>query len=204
MNRQDHWEQVYETRKPAEVSWFQARATESMLLVEKSGITRDQAIIDVGGGASVLVDDLLTAGFNDISVLDISGAALAASRQRLGDVAGKVNWIHADLLSVNLEPERFDLWHDRAVFHFLTSEKDQADYFNLLIKSIRPHGQVIIATFAEDGPARCSGLDVQRYSTGELQIKWQDKLKLIESKAATHTTPVGREQKFNYCRFMKI
>jgi len=204
MNRQDHWEQVYETRKPDEVSWFQARATESMLLVERSGITRDQAIIDVGGGASVLVDDLLSAGFNDISVLDISGAALAASRQRLGDVAGKVNWIHADLLSVNLEPERFDLWHDRAVFHFLTSVKDQADYFYLLVKSIRPHGQVIIATFAEDGPARCSGLDVQRYSPGELQIKWQDKLKLIESKAAIHTTPVCREQKFNYCRFMKI
>ncbi|MFM7128581.1 MAG: class I SAM-dependent methyltransferase [bacterium] len=204
MNRRDHWDQVYQSKNNNEVSWFQPRSIDSMLLIEASGITRDQAIIDVGGGASVLVDNLLSAGFHNISVLDISDSALAASRNRLGTDAGKVNWIQADLLQANLEFGRFDLWHDRAVYHFLTNEEDQHIYLKLLMQSLKPHGQLIIATFAENGPARCSGLDVIRYSPAELQIKWQGKLQLIESKAVTHITQVGREQKFNYCRFLKI
>ena len=204
MNREEHWEHVYRTKKSDEVSWFQPRATVSLRLIADSGISQGHSIIDVGGGASVLVDDLLAADFRDITVVDISGEALAVSRQRLGEKAGAVQWIQADILKAALSPERYDLWHDRAVYHFLTNEEDQAGYFRKMMRALRPKGHVIVATFAEDGPTRCSGLDVQRYSPEQLQFKWRDQLKLIEAVPETHLTPAGKEQKFNYCLFRRV
>lgn len=203
MNREEHWENVYRTRKPGEVSWYQAKATVSLQLIAESGISSGQSIIDVGGGASVLADDLLAADFRDITVLDISVEALAASRQRLGEKSAVVQWLQSDILHADLPEKRYDLWHDRAVFHFLTNEEDQAGYLRKMLHALRPMGQVVVATFAEDGPTRCSGLDVQRYSPDELQFKWRDQLKLVKSACCIHITPAGKEQKFQYCLFRR-
>ena len=167
IERQTHWNEVYATKSADKVSWFQPRAEMSMLLIESRGATKDSAIIDIGGGSSVLIDHLLDAGFVDVTVLDISERALIGSKDRLGARAADVHWIVSDVLEWT--PARaYDVWHDRAVFHFLTSERDRAAYRATLLKGLRPGGMLIIGTFAEDGPERCSGLPCNRWSAGAL------------------------------------
>src|SRR5258705_12348249 len=154
--RAAHWNEVYATKAPNQVSWFQAEPGVSSRLIAASGVSQDAAIIDIGGGTSVLVDRLLEAGFSNVSVLDIAENALERSITRLGQAAAKVKWIVADILS--WVPQRgYDVWHDRAVFHFLTEENDRAAYRNVLSRGLKPGGSMIVATFAADGPERCSG-----------------------------------------------
>lgn len=199
MDSKSHWEAVYSTKSPDSVSWFQDYAEESLRLIASTRLGSEAAIIDVGGGASTLVDDLLVAGYADISVLDLSAAALAAARQRLGAAADKVAWIEGDITRVNLPRARFDIWHDRAVFHFLTDAASRRRYVEQLMRLVRPGGHVIVATFAEDGPEQCSGLPVMRYSADELHAEFGDGFKLLAHRKEEHRTPFGRPQQFVYC-----
>jgi ubiquinone/menaquinone biosynthesis C-methylase UbiE len=202
MNRKEHWNQVYQTKAPDEVSWYQARPATSLKLIKACAVGKDQGIIDVGGGASVLVHCLLEAGFYRLAVLDISGAALEQARHRLGVRAGGVEWFEADVTEFN-PPRRFALWHDRAVFHFLTEEADRRKYVQTLTRALIPNGHVIIATFAIDGPVKCSGLDVARYDGPAICTELGAGFRLIEQTDETHVTPWGTEQTFSYFRFTR-
>jgi 2-polyprenyl-3-methyl-5-hydroxy-6-metoxy-1,4-benzoquinol methylase len=199
MKPKAHWEQVYSSKSATEVSWFQTHADLSLKLIRDAGVPRSGAIIDVGGGASTLVDDLLLYGYRDISVLDLSCAALATAQQRIGAQASKVNWLEANILDVNFPAGRFDVWHDRAVFHFLTNEVDRQVYVRKVLHAVKPGGTVIVATFAEDGPTHCSGLPVMRYSADELHDEFGGRFELLEHAHETHHTPAGKEQQFVYC-----
>ncbi|HJW08555.1 MAG TPA: class I SAM-dependent methyltransferase, partial [Holophagaceae bacterium] len=198
-----HWEQVYTTKATTEVSWFQAHARMSLKLIQAAGTPASAAILDVGGGASVLVEDLLAQGFADLTVLDISGAALAAARARMGAQAARVKWIEASILEAGLPAEAFDVWHDRAVFHFLTAAEDRQAYVRQLARALKPGGLVLLATFAEDGPAKCSGLPVVRYGAEGLQAELGAAFTLLGQEREAHQTPFGTEQKFIYCTFRK-
>jgi ubiquinone/menaquinone biosynthesis C-methylase UbiE len=200
MNRQRHWEQVYQTKTPDDVSWFQARPEISLKLIEATGVSKDNGIIDVGGGASVLVDFLLDAGFMKPAVLDISAAALTHVQNRLGDRAGNVEWFNADV--TEFTPARhFHVWHDRAVFHFLTNVEDRLKYVQALKRSLVRDGHVIIASFAIDGPLQCSGLDVARYDAPSICAELGPEFRLVEQVEEIHTTPWDTRQHFSYFRF---
>lgn len=201
--RKDHWENVYQTKKPDEVSWYQLNPDVSLDLIASTEITPDQKIIDVGGGTSVLVDKLLEKGFQSISVLDISSKAVQHAKERLAGQAEKVNWVEADVTKVEL-PHPYDLWHDRAVFHFLTDPADRKKYVEVMEKSVKPGGHVIIATFALEGPSKCSGLDVERYDPEKLSKEIGNSFHFIKSVEETHKTPWQAEQKFVYCVFKKV
>jgi 2-polyprenyl-3-methyl-5-hydroxy-6-metoxy-1,4-benzoquinol methylase len=204
MQSKDHWEKVYTTKATDAVSWFQTHAGLSLDLIKATGISRDAAIIDVGGGASTLVDDLLANGFDNLTVLDLSAAALAAAQKRLGLQAAKVQWIETDITKANLPANRFDIWHDRAVFHFLTSPEDRAAYVQAVFHSVKPGGHVIVATFAEDGPEKCSGLPVMRYSSDALHDEFGGSFSLLRSEKEAHHTPSGTVQQFVYCYCRRI
>jgi 2-polyprenyl-3-methyl-5-hydroxy-6-metoxy-1,4-benzoquinol methylase len=195
----DHWEEVYTTKATDAVSWFQPHANLSLDLIKATGVCRDAAIIDVGGGASTLVDDLLANGFDNLTVLDLSAAALAAARKRLGIQAAKVKWIEADITKANLPNYQFDVWHDRAVFHFLTTPEERSAYVQAVFHSVKPGGHVIVATFAEDGPNQCSGLPVMRYRADELHDEFGESFSLLRSEKEAHHTPSGTVQQFVYC-----
>lgn len=197
----DHWEQVYTTKAPAEMSWYQEHPVLSMELVRSARVHRDAAILDAGGGASTLVDDLVDAGFRNVTVLDISGAALAAARSRLGPGASGVRWIEADLLEAPLAENSFDLWHDRAVFHFLTLPEARRAYVRQMRRALRPGGHLIVATFAEDGPVKCSGLPAMRYSAAGLAAELGEGWTLLAEEKEDHATPSGNIQRFTYCLF---
>lgn len=199
MNRAEHWEHVYQTKRPDQVSWFQAEARLSRQLIETLTPARSSAIIDIGAGASTLVDGLLDAGYSALTVLDVSPAALQLSRARLGARAARVEWRAADILEATLPAQAFDVWHDRAVFHFLTAEAERRRYIAQVQRVVRPGGLVIVATFAEDGPVRCSGLEVARYSPTELHAEFGERFALVESHREMHTTPSGATQAFTYC-----
>lgn len=199
MTRADHWQHVYQTRGPDQVSWFQAEARLSRQLVESLSPDRSSAIIDIGAGASTLVDGLLGAGYGTLTVLDVAPAALALARARLGPVAARVQWWAADVLEAALPERAFDVWHDRAVFHFLTATADRQRYVEQVARTVRPGGLVIVASFAEDGPTRCSGLEVARYSPIQLHAEFGAPFALIESHRELHTTPGGATQAFTYC-----
>jgi SAM-dependent methyltransferase len=200
MNRKEHWQHVYQTKDPTDVSWFQSQPTLSLRLIGNAGLGKDQSIIDVGGGASVLADCLLGAGFPHVAVLDISADALKHAKQRLGARAGSVEWFEADVTGF-IAPHRYDLWHDRAVFHFLTDKADRQKYVQTLKRTITFGGHVIIATFAIDGPPKCSGLDVARYDTPGICAELGVEFDLREQVDETHVTPWNTEQKFSYFRF---
>lgn len=204
MPGKEHWEQVYTTKPADSVSWFQTHAERSLELIHDTGLGKDAAIIDVGGGASVLVDDLLNEGYRDLSVLDLSGAALKAARKRLGDKAGQVRWIEADITEVELPKARYDIWHDRAVFHFLTTQKQRDAYVRQVFFAVKPGGHVIISTFAEDGPEQCSGLPVMRYRPEELHDEFGEAFKLLKHSKEAHHTPAGKVQQFVYCYCRRI
>ena len=199
MQSRDHWEKVYTTKASDAVSWFQPHADFSVGLIKTTGVDRDAAIIDVGGGASTLVDDLLADGYTDLTVLDLSAAALAAARQRLGARAAEVKWIAADITRADLPANHYDIWHDRAVFHFLTSPEQRAAYVQAVFHSVKPGGHVIVATFAEDGPEQCSGLPVMRYRADQLHDEFGDAFTLLRHRKEAHHTPSGTVQQFVYC-----
>ena len=185
------------------MSWFQAEATLSLALIQRVSPDVEAAIVDVGAGASMLVDGLVTAGYHRITVLDLSIAALTQAQQRLAlsQIGSSVTWRHADVLTAELPAAEFNVWHDRAVFHFLTDAADRAQYLAQVRHAVRAGGFVLVATFAEDGPTRCSGLDVVRYSADELHREFGNDFRLLESGREAHTTPWGANQSFTYCVF---
>lgn len=199
MSDRSHWEKVYQTKQADQVSWFQPHAELSLQLIHQTGVVVDGHIIDVGGGASTLVDDLLREGYRNLTVLDISEAALHAAQQRMGDDAAKVNWRVADITRAGLPPASIDVWHDRAVFHFLTDPQDRQRYVQTVLHAVRPGGHVIVATFAEDGPLRCSGLDTMHYRPDTLHAEFGDAFRLVSSADEMHHTPAGTDQHFIYC-----
>lgn len=201
MDQSSHWEHVYRTKGPDQTSWFQPEASLSLALIQGVTPGLESSIIDVGAGASTLVDGLVTAGYRRITVLDLSVAALAQAHQRLAesDITDAVTWRHADVLTVQLSAAAFDVWHDRAVFHFLTDAADRARYVAQVRHAVSPGGFVLVATFAEDGPMRCSGLDVARYSPHALHSEFGSDFRLVDSRREEHSTPWGARQAFTYC-----
>ncbi|UVL39696.1 class I SAM-dependent methyltransferase [Pseudomonas sp. B21-040] len=204
MQSKAHWEQVYSSKPADAVSWFQQHATNSLRLIQKTGASFSASIIDVGGGASTLVDDLIENGFTQLAVLDLSASALATAKHRLGGKAEKVIWIEGDVTRVSLAPQTYDVWHDRAVFHFLTGADERQAYLEKVLTSVKPGGYVIVATFAEDGPTQCSGLPVRRYSAHELHSEFGAPFELLGHEKEEHHTPVGTVQKFVYCYCRKL
>ncbi|HSQ33104.1 MAG TPA: class I SAM-dependent methyltransferase [Gemmatimonadaceae bacterium] len=198
-----HWNTLYRTKRPDEVSWYQPFPTRSIELLLRSGANEESEIIDVGGGDSTFVDALLERGFRHVTVLDISCQALEHARGRLGERADAVTWIEADVRDANLPADRFDVWHDRAVFHFLTREEDREQYVTQLTHALRHGGILIIATFALEGPARCSGLATVRYDASDLARVLGDEFVLRESVTDVHRTPAGVEQAFTYAAFTR-
>ena len=198
MDPKQHWESVYRKRDPAQASWYQAEATLSLALI-RNAAPPWAVVLDVGGGSSTLVDGLLATGYHGVTVLDISSAALDHARRRLGDAAHEVNWMVADILTAVLPDHGVDVWHDRAVFHFLTSATDRERYVSQVKGAMRAGGVVLVATFADDGPTRCSGLPVERYSAGELHGQFGPDFRLIASRREEHVTPQGVVQAFVYC-----
>jgi trans-aconitate methyltransferase len=202
IGRQAHWENVYTTKGEKEVSWFQENPAPSLDLIALTGLSDDAAIIDIGGGASRLVDDLTARKFRWLTVLDLSGAALAAARKRLGDRGADVQWVIADV--TKWEPtQTYDLWHDRAAFHFLTHQADQSAYVDRLRKALKPGAYVIIGTFAPDGPERCSGLPIMRHDATTLAAILGDDFVLIDTRRHEHATPWGAVQRFQFSTFRR-
>lgn len=204
MQSKDHWEKVYTTKATDAVSWFQPHADVSVGLIKATGVGLDAAIIDIGGGASTLVDDLLIMGYTNLWVLDLSAAALAAARKRLGARASAVRWIEADITNAHLPDHQFDVWHDRAVFHFLTTPEERAAYVRAVFRSVKPGGHVIVASFAEDGPEQCSGLPVMRYRPDTLHAEFGQAFSLLSHKKEAHHTPSGTVQQFVYCYCRRV
>ena len=203
MSSKAHWEAIFRNAKSNEVSWYQPHLRLSMRLFTRAGVSVRSSVIDIGGGDSTLVDDLLAKGIQDVTVLDISPEALSRARERLGANAESVRWIEADVTRAQLPSSYFDVWHDRAVFHFLVNRQERAAYTRILGSALRPSGYVIVATFAHDGPTRCSGLPTVRYSPSELQAELGPLYELIEAEPENHRTPFGAEQRFVYCLLQK-
>lgn len=202
IDAKSHWEAVYRDMSPLEVSWYQQEPTLSLELIRRSGVAHVAPIIDVGGGASVLVDRLLAAGYTELSVLDIAARSLDCARQRLGAAAGQTDWIEADITTFR-PSHMYALWHDRAVFHFLTGKADRARYVETLHLALQPGGHLIIAAFAIGGPEKCSGLDIVQYDADKLLAELGSGFELMETRPEAHTTPAGGEQRFNYFRLIK-
>lgn len=199
MQGKAHWENIYKAKDATQVSWFQEHPELSFNFIERTGVGKTGQIIDVGGGASTLVDDLLANDYQNITVLDISAAALQVAQQRLGSQASAVTWLEADITRVELPYRFYDVWHDRAVFHFLTRAEDRKRYVEAVQHSVKTGGHVIVATFALDGPLRCSGLEVVRYSPDKLHDEFGNDFELVDTTNELHQTPFGSEQKFTYC-----
>ena len=202
-DRETHWDQVYQTRSPDEVSWYQRDPALSLNFIRRAVPSLSASIVDVGSGASTLVDHLLQSGYSDVTVLDVSTAALELARARLAEASLCVRWIAGDVLWAPLPDAAFDLWHDRAVFHFLTDDKDRVVYLKQVRRTLRPRGSVVIATFADDGPTRCSGLPVARYSADALRAEFGREFELVDSAREQHVTPAGLTQSFVYCLFRR-
>jgi 2-polyprenyl-3-methyl-5-hydroxy-6-metoxy-1,4-benzoquinol methylase len=194
-----HWDQVYTTKLATELSWYQPHPWRSLDLIQTTGVAPTASILDVGGGDSTLVDHLVARGHHRVTVLDLSSAALQRARERLGRSADSVTWREANILTTDLARGRTDVWHDRAVFHFLTRPDERAAYIEQVRRAVRPGGHVIVATFAEDGPASCSGLPVERYSANRLHATFGKNFRLRMSARETHVTPSGADQHFTYC-----
>ena len=199
--RQQHWEHIYQTKSPEEVSWTQDEPRISLELIHRAAPAKDAPIVDIGGGDSRLVDFLLQEGYTNISVLDISGAALERAKARLGKAASKVRWIQSDVLEWNPE-QQYALWHDRAAFHFLRDPEEQSKYLKLVSESVA--GQAIIGTFSVQGPAKCSGLEIKQYDAQTMSALFEQQgFEKLECLNDTHTTPFGTTQEFIFCRFRK-
>jgi len=201
-DRKKHWQNVYKEKSSLDVSWYQKEPKLSLELIHRAGVRKDEAIIDVGGGASVLVDYLCKDGFSNVSVLDISENALADARKRLGDLAKTVTWFEADITEFS-PPHTFSLWHDRAVFHFLTDKSDRNKYVSTLKEALRQRGHLIIAAFAIGGPKKCSGLEIVQYDSSKLIAELGEEFELVEEVNEVHITPANEEQKYIYFRFIR-
>ena len=202
--RQQHWQRVYLERDTTTVSWFEDSPTVSLEMLERANLRNTSSLIDVGGGASALVDALLARGCEHLTVLDISFAALDLSRARLGSAAQCVTWLVADITCARLPRSSYDVWHDRAVFHFLTDPSSRAAYVTALKNSLRPGGHALIATFAPDGPLKCSGLETIRYDAPALlEVLGADQFTLLEQRLVQHVTPGGGTQAFTYALFQR-
>lgn len=204
MQPKEHWEQVYSSKSVDEVSWFQEHAALSLKLIRDAGVALTAPIIDVGGGASTLVDDLLANGYGKVTVLDLSAAALAAAKARLGVRAADVQWLEANIIEAELASNAYEVWHDRAVFHFLTTAQERHAYVQTVLRAVKPGGLVVVATFAEDGPSQCSGLPVMRYDAKALHAEFGEPFVLLGHEKESHHTPGGNEQKFVYCFCRKL
>jgi SAM-dependent methyltransferase len=198
----DHWESIYAQKNPGDISWYQSHPQYSLSLIGNTSCGTAASIIDVGGGASTLIDHLLEVGYRDLTVLDIARTAIRQAQDRLGDRSQHVTWIEGDVTGYT-PAQTFDIWHDRAVFHFLTVEHDRECYLQVLDKSLKADGQAIIATFAYSGPSQSSGLDVVRYSPESLSKVMGPQLRLIETLTEDHHTADGGLQQFVYCRFCR-
>lgn len=203
MKTKQHWETTYASKNATEVSWYQMHATQSLALIKRAETDLNQPIIDVGGGASTLVDDLLRYGYEDLSVLDISAQALSVAKSRLGTQAQSVTWLEYNILEAQLPSNHYAVWHDRAVFHFLTEADEREQYLNILQQALRIDGHVIMATFALDGPEKCSGLPTQRYSIESLTQAMGSTFELVEHTTEMHTTPADKPQHFIYAHFRR-
>ena len=199
MSSQPHWERVYQTKSVSQLSWHRAHLDISLRLIEGATDNDQARIIDVGAGESTLVDDLHARGYSDLTVLDLSQAALHIAQQRLGESGRTVNWIAGDVLSAPLPEAHYDVWHDRAVFHFLNTPAERAAYVRQVHKTVKPGGSVIVATFGPEGPLKCSGLDVQRYDADALHNEFGSQFELTDHLTELHETPFGTTQQFVYC-----
>ena len=203
IDRKNYWDNIYSDNKSTEVSWYQQYPEISLNLISATEIEKSASIIDIGGGASTLVDFLLAAGYQNLSVLDISASAIEQAKDRLAQDSSKVQWIVQDITRFVAE-QSFDVWHDRAVFHFLTNVDDRAKYVKTISDFMQPGAHAIIATFNFEGPKKCSGLDIVRYSPETLSEIFSENFKLIETKTEEHKTPGGMTQSFVYCRFVRV
>lgn len=203
MTFKTHWENVYSTKVPEAVGWYAPHLQTSLALINGTGVRKEARIIDVGGGASTLVDDLLDAGFAHITILDLAKVALAQMRSRLAERAAKVQWIEGDITNIDIPPGYYDVWHDRAVFHFLIEDESRKRYVNQMRRALKGGGHIIIATFAPEAPPKCSSLDVMRYSLEQLHRELGKDFILHEHKKELHVTPGGVKQMYLYCRFQK-
>jgi len=199
VGNQEHWETIYGQKSPSEVSWYRPHLEHSLRFIEESGVGIAGEIIDVGGGASTLVDDLLGRGYRNITVLDLSAAAIDRARERLGARATEVTWMVGDVTEIDLPRHRYDFWHDRAVFHFLTDEESRCRYVDAVRHALKPNGHIVVATFGPEGPERCSGLPVVRYSAEGIHGQFGDDFRRVGTGREIHHTPWGSEQEFVYC-----
>jgi 2-polyprenyl-3-methyl-5-hydroxy-6-metoxy-1,4-benzoquinol methylase len=199
MDTKGHWENVYTTKRPDAVSWYRPHLETSLALIERAARSRAAALIDVGGGESTLVDDLLLRGYQNMTVLDVSQTAIDVTKQRLGSAAKQVQWLVGDITEIELEQGAYDVWHDRAVFHFLVKPEHRAAYVRQVARSVKPGGHVIISTFGPEGPTKCSGLEVVRYDAVSLHSVFGERFRLVESSKELHHTPFGTTQQFLYC-----
>jgi 2-polyprenyl-3-methyl-5-hydroxy-6-metoxy-1,4-benzoquinol methylase len=199
MDVKRHWESIYGKKAPDAVSWYRPHLETSLALIGRAAADSSAAIIDVGGGESTLVDDLLARGYQNITILDVSQTAIEVTRKRLGPAADRVHWLAADITTVQLEPVAYDVWHDRAVFHFLTAPEQRIAYVRNVARAVKPGGHVIISTFGPEGPAKCSGLEVMRYDADSLHDEFGRSFRLVESSSELHQTPFGTSQQFLYC-----
>lgn len=194
-----HWESVYQTKRPTEVSWYRPHLEVSLQLIEGAVASRDAHIIDVGAGESTLVDDLLAHGYRNLYAMDLSNTALEVAKARLGVNASRVNWLCGDVRTFPFPARQYDLWHDRAVFHFLTDSADRAAYVRQVARAVKPGGHVIVATFGPEGPTQCSGLEVMRYGPEALHDEFGSDFHLVKHHTELHHTPMGSTQQFTYC-----
>ena len=203
MNKKEHWDSIYSTKKINEVSWYQKVPETSLQLIRNASISKKSKIIDIGGGDSLLVDNLIEEGYSDLSVLDISSKAIEKTQNRLGDKASDINFIASDITKFDSNTE-FDIWHDRAVFHFLT-EKTQIDKYKSLVRNvITPGGHLIIGTFSENGPNKCSGIAITKYSIQELSDLFSDSFTVENSFQESHSTPFNTKQEFSFVHLKRI
>jgi len=202
MDTKAHWEKVYTTKAADAVSWYRAHLEKSLELITRAAPDPAAAILDVGGGESTLVDDLLARGYSNVTVLDVSQTAFDVTKKRLGSAAEQVRWLVADITEADLDASAYDVWHDRAVFHFLTAESQRAAYVQQVVRAVKPGGHVIVSTFGPEGPTKCSGLDVRRYDAESLHTQFGARFQLMESSHELHQTPFGTTQQFLtcYCR----
>jgi len=199
MDPKRHWEHIYRTKQPTEVSWYRLHLEVSLRLIQAAAPTLDAQIIDVGGGESTLVDDLLARGYANVSVMDLSATALEVAKARLGTLASAVAWLCGDVRSFAFSQHRYDVWHDRAVFHFLTDAQDRLAYVRQVNHAVKPGGHVIVATFGPEGPDKCSELDVMRYDPQSLHGEFGAPFRLVDNLTELHETPSGAIQQFTYC-----
>ncbi len=198
MGRREHWEHVYRSKAANAVSWYRPHLEASLGLIEQEARSRQAAILDIGGGASTLADDLISAGFEDVTVLDVAEAALEVARERMGEAAKKVRWVAADFLEAELEAKRYDICHDRAVFHFLTDGEEHGKYFDQVNRILTADGVLIVATFALEGPEKCSGLNVSRYGKDAMARAAGGRFTVAGSQRESHHTPWGSVQEMMY------